>query len=165
MLNIDKNDLPKWARPINHRYKQIYQNYENEKAHSEWFENIKEKLEDMIQKQTIDCKIMNSFEMTSFRKWAYYHCDTRTNEKTYETTTNVTINDLQRYIDYWEKYKKDKESYLMKTEKLLKETRASYAVWRINKDFEPTKTKPIIEEDEETEDYAQKVREFLGNNK
>lgn len=164
MLNIDKNDLPKWARPINHRYKQVGENYEREKSNSDWFENIKEKLEDMIQKQTIDCRIMNSFEMTSFRKWAYYNCKTKIDEKTHETTTNVNISDLQRYIDYWEKYKKDQENYLIKTEKQLKEIRADYAIWRINKDFEPTKTKTNSEEENE-EDYAQKVREFLGNNK
>lgn len=164
MLNIDKNDLPKWARPINHRYKQVYANYEEEKKNGEWFENVKDELETMIKEGKINVQIMNSFRMTGFRKWAYYHCNTTRDEDKGQTTTEVTINDLQRYIDEHEKYKKDQETYLIKTEKLLKETRASYAIWRINKDFEPTKTKTYSEEENE-EDYAQKVREFLGNNK
>lgn len=162
MLNIDKNDLPKWARPINHRYKQVYANFEEEKKNGEWFENVKDELETMIKEGKINVQIMNSFRMTGFRKWAYYHCNTTRDEDKGQTTTEVTINDLQRYIDEHEKYKKDQETYLIKTEKLLKETRASYAIWRINKDFEPTKNNS---EEENEEDYAQKVREFLGNNK
>lgn len=164
MLNIDKNELPKWARPINHRYKQVYANFEEEKKNGEWFENVKDELETMIKEGKINVQVMNSFRMTGFRKWAYYHCNTTRDEDKGQTTTEVTINDLQRYIDEHEKYKKDQEAYLIKTEKLLKETRASYAIWRINKDFEPTKTKTNSEEENE-EDYAQKVREFLGNNK
>lgn len=163
MLNIDKNDLPKWARPINHRYKQVYANYEAEKQNGEWFENVKEELETMIKEGKINVQIMNSFRMTGFRKWAYYHCNTTISEEK-GTTTEVNINDLQRYIDEHEKYKKDQETYLIKTEKLLKETRASYAIWRINKDFEPTKTITKCEDDNE-EDYAKNVRNFLGISK
>lgn len=164
MLNIDKNDLPKWARPINHRYKQVYANYEAEKQNGEWFENVKEELETMIKEGKINVQIMNSFRMTGFRKWAYYHCNTTRDEEKGQTTTEVNINDLQRYIDEHEKYKKDQESYLIKTEKILKDARADYAIWRINKDFEPTKTKPKCEEENE-EDYAKNVRNFLGINK